>query len=100
MCDYKTNKKNHLDRHIESHLKVETLLIYSFPKSSVHVHWVLVGNSETDGSLINLYRKLSLFLSCFSGLGSRSRVFLAPWGWSRLKKKQGAGAAWKKKSGA
>ena len=22
MCDYKTNKKNHLDRHIESHLKV------------------------------------------------------------------------------
>ena len=22
MCEYKTNKKNHLDRHIESHLKV------------------------------------------------------------------------------
>jgi len=26
----------------------------------------------------------------------RSRVFLAPWNQSRLKKKPGAGAAWKK----
>ena len=42
------------------------------------------------------------FVLLFSGLGSRSRVFLAPWSrsWSRLgRKKTGAGAAWEK-SGA
>lgn len=27
MCDYKTNKKNHLDRHIESHLKVRCFVM-------------------------------------------------------------------------
>jgi len=38
-----------------------------------------------------------------TGLGSRSRVFLAPWSNLEpepLEKKRGAGAAWKKKSGA
>ena len=36
----------------------------------------------------------------YSKPGLGSRVFLAPWSRSRLKKKRGAGAAWKKKSGA
>ena len=40
---------------------------------------------------------------CCQGWGARagqSQVFLALWSWSRLKKKTGAGATWKKKSGA
>ena len=45
------------------------------------------------GQVISTLFKLQEKLA---GLRSRSRVFLAPWSRSRLKKKTGAGAAWKK----
>ena len=49
-------------------------------------------------NFLNILVLNSYFLIVLAGLGSRSRsrVFLAPWSRSRLKKKAGAGAAWKK----
>ena len=52
MCDYKTNKKNHLDRHIESHLKV------NFPCKNTVVQSILTWVLD----FVNRYCKIVILI--------------------------------------
>ena len=64
--------------------------IVAFPWTCPSIFFVLSFKKKISSTISSIY-------FC-TGLGSRSRVFLAPWNRSRFKKKPGAGAgaAWKK----